>query len=149
MSAQGVFQSKRGGGLIHFLLWQFIKIPVQPIDSAFTLSIKRGVKSDIWIRSFGSKVFTTKVKSSYNTIFESRGPFAFEFELIASDEKLIYSFKKFKLFGVTMPSFLSVKPRAVGEKISLTKWAFEVETLSPWGSLIIKYWGIAEVKALR
>lgn len=146
IQAEGSFTSKRGSGILNYLLWVFIRIPITTEKKAFTLTIQPNGQNSIWNRTFGSNQFITKIYNNENTIKESLGGLTFEFDLIATENRLIYKFRKLFLFNIPIPYFISVQPNAICDMISETEWEFNVETKSPLGGTIIHYWGNAKIK---
>jgi hypothetical protein len=143
--AIGTFQSKKGKGFLNHIFWLFIRIPISKTKKKFELEIKMEKQSKVWNRKFDSKEFITKAKIDGQTLIEKRGIFEFVFILKGIDKKLIYEFKRFKIFKIPIPKVLSVKPHAICEQIEENKWIFDVETKSPFGQQITKYWGEAEI----
>lgn len=146
LNATGLYKAKRGKGLLNYISWLFVKVPIDVSEQPFSLSILKGKGVDVWERNFKGAKFITHLKINQGVITESRGPFSFEFDIDpVSESEVVYRFKSFRLFGVKFPKWFSVKPEARFVQLSETKWSFDVVTKSPINSLVVRYWGEAEL----
>ena len=142
--ATGAFQSQKGKGGLNFIFWLCIRIPIKEEKETFELTINE--RKTEWRRVFGGKRFITKTKMKGTSLIESKGIFEFEFSIKCKDRQLIYEFQRFKVLKIPMPKVLSIQPHAICEQVDDNKWVFNVETKSPFGQPIIRYWGVAETK---
>lgn len=146
IAAKGTYQAKRGIGPLNYISWLFVKVPIGEHYQPFSLTIKKGKDGDTWKRNFNGAEFITKLSEKEGVIKESRGPFSFEFRIDQKSEfEIVYRFKSFRLFGVKIPNWCAVKPEAQFVQLSETKWRFDVVTWSPINSLVVRYWGEAEI----
>lgn len=141
--AIGEYQSQKGKGLLNSFFCLLIGVPIIKGKEKFKLEINEDRTE--WKRTFGVKKFITRTKIEEALFKERKGIFEFEFLLTTSKNKLNYEFKKFKILTIPVPNLFSIKPNAVCKAQGNNKWTFEVETKSPFGDLIMKYSGEAEI----
>lgn len=143
LQAKGTFQSIKGKGIFNTILWKCIGIPITTKETPFQLKIEGSQK--IWNRKFGNKIFKTQTKINGCIFRERKGIFEFVFQLKDNNKTLRYECIGFTVLKIPIPKALRIHPKAICILIDDNTWRFEVETLSPFGKSVLKYWGKAKL----
>lgn len=145
--AEGQFQSTHGTSLIAKCYLPLIGIPKSQAKSEFSLTIEPQRTELKWTRLFKKRPFTTHVSNDGDDVIERSGPAQFRFKIEETASGILhYHFQKLRLFGISVPKFLSIRASAICKRVSAKEWHFEVTTVSPNGKLIVKYWGNGKLK---
>lgn len=142
--AEGTFQSVAGKGWLARCYTLLIGIPLRAQKKPFVVEITPHGEHSVWKRLFDGKNFSTQIRQTGNLLQEKKFPAAFHF-VLETDAKggLYYRFRSFRVLGIPLPRFFSVRPEAACEALGATEWSFCVHVYSFGNKLVLKYWGKA------
>jgi hypothetical protein len=148
VTATGVAQVERGGGLLSRLTAALVGFPAAGRDVALAVHFQAhdgaGGKGELWQRTFAGKSFSSLQTAGYrraeNLLSERFGPFTFGLALMLKDDKLHLITRRWNFLGLPLPMALAPGGEAY-EFVDNGRFCFHVEINHALTGLIVRYRG--------
>jgi hypothetical protein len=144
LTVEGRAMVKRGRGLLARLVGAVVGFPRAGDDVPVSVRFERRGNAERWTRTFGGKAFASLQEPgqgrSVRLIVERFGPLAVAMSPTTHDGRISLIIRRFSLFGVPLPLWLS-PTAAAHEEIVDGRFHFDVEIGHPLTGMIVLYRG--------
>ncbi len=151
IKAVGTLNSKKGTGFFNHILWWIIGVPAGLKNHPIELVVDKSNTTAVWIRNFGKDQLITHVRTKNDYMKERSGIIEFQlklnYQIPNEPNSLKYEYVGFSILKIPMPKFLGVYPNAHSKQISDKAWTIDMEVRSPFGGLVVHYWGEVEIES--
>lgn len=144
--AEGTFKASRGKGVLNYIFWLFVRIPVTSTEKNVVIQVKETSGGKVWHRRFGSKYFITHAQLEGNIFKEKIGGLEFIYRIKRHNNEWEYEFVKLKLLRLPIPKVLSVDFKATSKQVDVNSWIFDIKMCSPLGGEVFRYWGKVNIQ---
>ena len=141
---QGECAVERGRNPLALLVGASVGFPAAGSNQTITVTLSPRDGGEHWERCIGGRRFSSRQRAGVGPsqwhVCEAFGPVAVDMALVLSDGELRYIVRRWRLFGVPMPSWLGPRATAV-ERSSGDRFCFDVSVAHPFTGLIVRYTG--------
>ena len=150
LRVEGRAMVRRGKGLLARLVSTVMGFPAEGDDVPVGVCFERRGNAELWTRTFGGRTFSSLQEPgqgrSAHLVVERFGPLAVALAPTTGDGRLSLVIRRFSLFGVALPLWLSPTTTA-REEIVDGRFHFDVEIGHPLTGMIVRYRGWLAAKA--
>ncbi len=152
LTVEGRAWVKRGRGLLARLAGAVVGFPRAGDEVPVRVRFERRGNAELWTRTFGGKAFSSLQEPgqgrSVRLVVERFGPLAVAMAPTTNDGRMSLVIRRFNLFGVPLPLWLS-PTTAAHEEIVDGRFQFNVEIGHPLTGMIVRYRGWLAPKPSR
>jgi hypothetical protein len=144
LRVEGRAMVRRGKGLLARIVSAGMGFPAEGDDVPVGVRFERRGNAELWSRTFGVKTFSSLQEPgqgrSMHLVVERFGPLAVAMAPTTRDGRMSLVIRRFSLFGVPLPLWLS-PTAAAHEEIVDGRFHFDVEIGHPLTGMIVRYRG--------
>jgi hypothetical protein len=137
---KGLASVTRGTGLQARIAALLFGFPPSVEETTVEVAKTPDGKGEVWVRQFGDKTFRSYLRPTSHGMTERFGAFTFQLDLKIQDDKLHFSVKSGRVWGVPIPKFML--PQSIASEADTNGvFHFDVHLKAPTGATLVHYKG--------